>query len=631
MAFLRGFREKIGQMNPKNYVLMKNDSFDYKYMQKEAQLRAAFSSNFASNGRPYNATLYLDGPNGARVPIYTINPNIAYQLAETVGDWRSVLQDIQREIFRNGIKIKPNYKYKCMKCLKEYKEKPLAKYIPMDQAGTKQKKDKLYCDDCGNTEKWKEPKSRNRVVLQTIHDEPVNNNGQRLLDILKESLRDINIIDDCYTLVSRDYAIETLKEPDPETGATKRAFLSVKKSKVAEILRIDPRTVGLIHNNANVFGYNRDNVPQYICPDMNHRDTTTTATACPQCGLETFSAFLTTNALPNGLPNNAGSNQIMTYARHEVIYVPGMYSPGPVHGVPPIASIWKKVFSLMYQDEYMWKYFDKDRPAKGLLIIGSRNAESIQAFNERQKQGADVEPYTPRPVMLKTDDVRKSIQYIDLTPNLKELELGELRKEQRQIILAMYGLQPLYVGEQQKGGMGNESLQVTLSNRAMKDIQVFLNERYLTQINDIFGIKDWSIKIEDVEEVDKLRELQIKGEEYKNATTLFAMGYDNEFDGDGELVISQKPNPERLKMMIEGPPGQNVTNGQTSKVKDSGAANKKQVKFDGEHKKTKASDIGGTNGGAPESGPGTTLSNKSSKKKYIIKSNKDGSKEVEEQ
>ena len=600
----------LDSINPKNFSLTKKNKFDEMQGYQSAQFQKDFISPNIANARPYNATRYLNGPDGAKIPIYMVNPNIAYELAESVADVRAVLQDIVREVFRNGIKVKPMFKFRCGDCLKEYQNIPYAEFVPLEQAGYDPQKQKMRCDDCGNTDDWDKPDPKNRIILETFAKDPINRNDQNLTDILKGVERDLDIIDGSYTLVSRDYVIETLSTPDPVTGATKRASLDVDKSKISEILRIDPRTVGIIANNSDEIGFSIENVPQYICPDMKHRQEMLKNPVCPKCGIEAFSAFLSTNAIPNGLPNNAGENHVMIYARHEVIWIPGKYVPGPLFGKPPIDALWKKIFSLMYQDEYMWKYFDKDRPAKGLLLIGSKNPESATAFQERQRQGADVEPYSPRALILKTDDVKKAVQYIDLTPNLKELELLDLRKELRQMILAMYGLQPLYLGEAQKGALGNESLQVTLSNRAMKDNQVFLNEKFLKKLTDMFKIDDWKIVLEDVEELDKLRTLQVKGEEIKNAQILFAMAFDVQFDGNGELIISQKPNPERLLQMTQGAPGENVAEGKSDKVKKPNSSKEKSTNFDGQPNPQRPSDKGGTGQGSPASGDKTSLSNK---------------------
>ena len=232
-------------------------------------------------------------------------------------------------------------------------------------------------------------------------------------------------------------------------------------------------------------------------------------------------------------------------------------------------TIWKfpnsvsmeKSSILMFQDEYMWKYFDKDRPPKSLLVMGSRNAESVQSFMEKQRQGARQDPYMPRPILLNTENVGQSLQYIDLTPNFKELELSDLRKELRQIISTVYGVQPLFYGEQAKAGLGNEALQVTLTNRTIKWFQRFLNENFFNEITDIMEIYDWKIELVTSEEIDELREEQVRGQKIDNTVKLYGMGFDVAFDGENNILISQFPNPEKQQAMMGGGVGQNEGEG----------------------------------------------------------------------
>ena len=301
----------------------------------------------------------------------------------------------------------------------------------------------------------------------------------------------------------------------------------------------------------------------------------------------------------------------MYYSQKEIVWIPGKFYPDVLYGNAPIQAVWKKVLSLMFQDEYMWKYFDKDRPPKSLLVMGSRNAESVQSFMEKQRQGARQDPYMPRPILLNTENVGQSLQYIDLTPNFKELELSDLRKELRQIISAVYGVQPLFYGEQAKAGLGNEALQVTLTNRTIKWFQRFLNENLFNEITDIMEIYDWKIELVTSEEIDELREEQVRGQKIDNTVKLYGMGFDVAFDGENNILISQFPNPEKQEAMMGGGVGQNEGEGNNDKTKSSAPkAEGEAQKFDGEPKIARPSDKGGTGEGSPASGTGTTLSNK---------------------
>jgi hypothetical protein len=554
----------------------------------------------------------MDTPEGSKIPMWRVSPNRMYELADYVGDLRAVLETIQREMFRNGLEVLPRYEHKCLVCLKEYENKPLKEYTPLGGI-SEQHKSKLQCTSCGNDNprKWTKPDPKNRQVLQTLLDKRVNNNQQSLKMVARQAERDLDIIDGCYVVVSRRWAIEHFDKPDPYSGATSRAVMNIKDSAIDEIIRIHPIQCSIIASDEAVLGVAADGKPRYICPRYEHRDTTFEVPVCPKCKCEAFNAFLETNSVPFAVP--LSSPKKMFFAQKEVIWIPGKFHPDVLYGNSPIQSVWKKVMSLMFQDEYMWKYFDKDRPPKGLLVIGSRNPESVQAFMEKQRQGARQDPYMPRPILINSEDANKGINYIDLTPNFKELELHELRKELRQIISTVYGVQPLFFGEQAKAGLGNEALQVTLTNRTIKWFQRFLNENFFDEITmDIMEIHDWKIALVTSEEIDELRDEQVRGQKIDNAVKMYSMGFDVILDGENEIQISQYPNPERQQMMMGGQgAGQGANSGDPDKSKTSKPSGENKTNFDGEPKLNRPSDKGGQAGGAPASGTGTTQSLKS--------------------
>lgn len=613
MGFFGKIRDNI---DPRNYRVVEKDDYN-RVTQDHYDMRKAINDEYLhSNSRASTPYPFLDTPDGSKIPMWRMSPNRMYELADYVGDLRAVIETIQREMFRNGLQVLPRFEHKCLVCLKEYEQKPLKDYVPISDLGNKGKKEKLQCSACGNDNprKWAKPDPKNRQVLQTLLDKRVNNNQQSLKLVARQAERDLDIIDGCYVLVSRQWKLKTFANPDPETGATKQALSSIHESKIDEIIRIHPIQCSIIASDEATLGVGADGKPRYICPQYEHRDSILETPVCPKCGCECFNAFLETNSVPYGVP--LSSPKKMYYAQKEIVWIPGKYYPDVLYGNSPIQSVWKKVLSLMFQDEYMWKYFDKDRPPKSLLVMGSRNAESVQSFMEKQRQGARQDPYMPRPILLNTENVGQSLEYIDLTPNFKELELSDLRKELRQIISTVYGVQPLFYGEQAKAGLGNEALQVTLTNRTIKWFQRFLNENFFNEITDIMEIYDWKIELVTSEEIDELREEQVRGQKIDNTVKLYGMGFDVAFDGENNIVISQFPNPEKQQAMMGGGVGQNEGEGNNDKTKSSAPkAEGEAQKFDGEPKIARPSDEGGTGDGSPASGTGTTLSNKGMTKK----------------
>ncbi|MDE1839686.1 MAG: hypothetical protein KGH87_07180, partial [Thaumarchaeota archaeon] len=585
-----------------------------------------------------------------------------YQMADDIGDLRVIMETILREMFKNGAKVKPVFKYKCLECLKEFDEKPLSKQMPQLQQqrptmgedkpnpfeskekpeGKPEEKKKPFgkefppkkgdkkestnnvdkpqegkpifesnqshgdasshedfeCDECGNTDplKFDKPNPKNRAILQAfLKEDFVNYNKQSIMDLAKMYERDLDVVDQAYTVVLKDYKIYNLKKPDELTGAIRD--INPAETKISEFLNLSTTQTNLLADNEGRLGYDSNKNPIWICPDYNHRDKHLKLPYCDRCGCKALNGIVESNMIPYGLA--VSDPKKMTYAMEEVIWTSGKYKPDMLYGYSPIQSIWKKAMSLFHQDEYIWKYFDKDRPPKALLMIGSRNYESAQAFMERQRQGAKNDPYMPRVITVNNDDANKGVNYIDLTPNFKELELTDLRSELRQIMCALYGVTPIYTGGNTgSSGLGDNGLQVTLTNRAMKYYQSILNDKFFGQITRrIFKIYDWQIVLDDVEEIDELRKEQIIGERIKNAAAMHGMGFPVYTDGNGKVMWAQFPDPQ-LQQQQSGA-GQF---GQPKTKQQGGVKEEKATSFEGEPLPAVPSDDGGQASGSPSAG-----------------------------
>lgn len=625
----------------------------------EAILRTYDQAWMDNNSRSSLSTPYLDTPSGSKIPIMRLSPIRLFNMADDIGDLRIVFETIQRMMFKNGAKVIPTFKYKCLKCLKEFDEKPLAEFKPMqeqlpndkspnsepqkgaepnnekkppfakafppkkeedkptnpaksdgkpfppkkdqkfDPMGNPKQEELLECDECGNDDPkfFDKPNPTNRAIVQAVLNIPANHNKQSIITVGRSYERDMDVVDGAYCLVSKKYKMKLLSEPDPLTGAT--AIVDDSMTEIVEYLRLNPIQVNLVADNEGRLGYDSTKKPVWICPDYTHRDKRLERPFCDRCGCRAFNGILEANAVPYGMP--ISDPKKMIYAEEEIIWTAGKFYPDVLYGYSPIQAIWKKAMSLFHQDEYIWKYFDKDRPPKSLLMIGSRNYESAQAFMERQRMGARSDPYMPRIVTVNNEDTNKGVNFIDLTPNFKELELSELRGELRQVIWALYGITPILGGASSSGGLGNEGLQITISNNVMKWYQRIFNEEFFDQITKrMLKIHDWKIVLEENEEIDELRREQIKGEKIKNAKMMFDMGFEVWTDGNGKIMNSQFPNPEKQAMNAKsgGFGGQMGSAKQT----DGGVKDEKSTNFGGEPLPNRPSDEGGQGSGAPDSG-----------------------------
>jgi len=564
--------------------------------------------SYASVGRPTMGQPFLTVGSNSKIPTWRLPAYKVFEMFETIGDLRSIMHAIQREMFKNGLAIEPSFRYQCQVCLKEFTEKPAKEYIPLHSSTQDDREENLQCDECGNEDhnKFRKPKPEERAILQALIKDTLNHNGEKLKKISREFEMDLDKIDNAYTLVTRNYRVKKLTSPDPDTGATAKVVSVTDYGDMDEMIRINPAIMTLIANEEGEPGFDDSNNPKWICPDYLHRTKLLSKPFCDTCGLEAFTAFFTVNEYPYGVPLETPKK--MYYPKHEVIWTAGKYEPHELFGSSPLNAVWKKALSLFYQDEYIWKYFDKDRPPKSLLTISSRNYESVESFMEKNRGGARADPYMPRVLLTQTDDGKSGIEFIDLTPNFQELELLGLRKELRGSLDSIYGVQPTVLGDmggggKSGGGKGDSTIQVTLTNRTIKGYQQDLDEYFFDQLTvNIMGIKDWKIKLNVSEEIDELREQQLIGEKLNNLQLLQMSGFDAWFDGNGKIMHTSYPDPKKVELMMGGGGMQQGGAAKGDKTKNRKVKEDKATKFGGEPKDNVPSDEGGDLGSSPSSG-----------------------------
>ena len=571
--------------------------------------------------RPSIAQPYMATDTGAKLPIFPFPLIMIYELSDNIDALRIPIETLNREIFKNGFEIVEKWKFKCTNCGKEFQYEPLVTDLPDDQpfqsnednqdnslpktsrrTANKAKQgivtDDVMCDGCGNT-KLLRPEPKNRKILEGLLNESINSNEQSLEDVTRQLERDLEVADNAYLLVLKNYWI------DDSTG-----LISEKRTEIKEMIRVDPPQVAMIADSDGRIGYDDKRNEIFVCPRFEHRDKRLTENKCDKCGAQALKAIMEVNSVYSiGIPQP----KRVIYGEGEVIWKAGKYKPGLIYGYSPIYSIWSKAMSLTHMDEYIRKYFDKMRPPRGMLVIASRNYETFRKSWDMLEQKATEDPYMIHPLLVESEKGSKNMaQWIDFTGSLKELEFMALRKELRQIIGAVYGVLPLYFGEM-PSGWSQEGLQVTITNRAVTWSQDFLRKGFFNKIAVLLGVNDWELRLKVGEETDKLRELQTQSTEIQNMAAMQGMGFEVKRTHTGEFKVSKDPIINPLMMAQEEKTETPEKNGPKKKTRGNAMGQKKENKqsFQGEPKRGRPSDPGGTNQGSPSSGPGTSMSKKS--------------------
>ena len=568
--------------------------------------------------RPSISQPYMATDTGAKLPIFPFPLIMIYELADNIDALRIPIETLNREIFKNGFEIVEKWKFKCTHCGKEFQYQPLPDDPPDEQpfqsnqdnednAVPKRSRrtankaklgkvipDDVLCDSCGSN-KLIRPIPENRKILEGLLGSSVNTNEQLFEDVVRQLERDLEVADNAYLLILKNYWI------DDVTG-----MISEKRSEIKEMIRIDPPQVAMIADSDGRIGYDDKRNEIFVCPRFEHRDKRLTSKQCDRCGAQALRAICEVNSVYSiGIPQP----KRVIYGEGEIIWRAGKYKPGLIYGYSPIYAIWSKAMSLTHMDEYIRKYFDKMRPPRGMLVIASRNYETFRKSWDHLEQKATEDPYMIHPLLVESEKGAKNMaQWIDFTGSLKELEFMALRKELRQIIGAVYGVLPLYFGEMPTG-WSQEGLQVTITNRAVKWGQDILLKSFFNKIAALLGVNDWELRLKVGEETDQLRELQTQGTEITNMQAMQAMGFEIKRTHTGEFKVSKDPilNP-MLMGMEEQKDDKTKKEGRGDKV---GQKKEQKQNFQGEPKRNRPSDTGGVAQGSPSSGKGTSMSKKS--------------------
>ena len=435
-------------------------------------------------GRPPLSYPLMTTGSGSKIPMLPYPRSYAYNLAVTVDSLRVPIDVLNREVLRNGFEILPYFRYECKNCGKEYHNKPLDPKF-MEEAGAGAKPDKpaqpakesekaegetgdktiddiknvldgkskpdeegeerIACDECGSTA-FTEPKSTSRKKLKPYMKGEWNKNGQKIDDIVSEIERDLDIFDDFYVVCRLGYTFDSEKR--------------IKKTRVKEVLVVWPPAVQLFADKFGRFGRNDGGQYLYLC--IVHRDKLVAVDkgnkgnfkffdknipACPECGRECIPARMEISPTFDQYAPDVGA---MYFGDREVIHSTGKFMRGKIYGYSPIFTIWSKVVSMHSMDEYVRTYFDKQRPPKGLLILGTRNHESLKKAFDDIKQSARTDPHGFHPLIVDMERAgRNMAQFINLTGSLEDLQFTQVRDEYRRSIGAVYGVLPFfcYVGE----------------------------------------------------------------------------------------------------------------------------------------------------------------------------------------
>lgn len=463
-----------------------------------------------ASSRPLSAIMGSTGRSFV-IPQYNLPLPQIEQLSKTSDILRICHNAIRQEIFRNGFELLEIHKT----------DEDVLEEFDYDV----------------NSEEYKQAalEERRRIVpfLNTC-----NQNAQGILKVSQMLEDDVNIFDDQYSLFIFDYAYDS-------TGNE-----VVEMRDLQEWIRADPKSMAKVMNSQDIPGMTDNNTFLMSCPANRTElheipaapDGSVPEVYCPKSGQRLWRVWYRHKSL-NG--------KDVYYFEHEVHYE-NRYFPSTRLGYSPVIAVLEKVLALQAQDRYVNDSYNRGQMPNGIIFAKTANHKSFWDAFKQMLFNAKENPHVPRAMGVHVPsgqgDGGKFIEYVDLMRSLEEMQFTPFRDEVRKVVGAVYGVSPVFQNDTStSGGLNNEGLQITVTNRSSETKQATYNEGHYRKLMKALGAKYHILRLKPSEEQDDMARLQRIEQGFKNAELALKFGLTAEYDEDkGEVVVygGQLTKPE---------------------------------------------------------------------------------------
>ncbi len=414
---------------------------------------------------------------------------------------RSILNHLCVETFRKGWGWKPRFVVKSVDTDRKYNQE----YEMDPETGGEVRK-----------------ADRSQIEYADAIFNNVNGMGQTFIDILREIEMDLNIVDDAYLIVTKEYFI------DPQTKSA--TFFRIK-----EISRADPIFMRILSDKRGVRGGS-----QYTSLVDRAYRTTDPDSVCPTTGMA---------VVPIHYMNLAGVGSGQVYTEGEVIHI-SKWSPSKLYGRSPVATMWRQVNTLIAMDNYVYSAYQKRRMPRGVMVIKSSNMETVERTARNIQEHLERDPNYIPTIGVETESGRGGLEYVRMMDTLEELQYIPIKDDIRQRISAFYGVSNVFMNDVSGGGLNNEGMQIVVSNRSVSFSQSIYNRLLFPALLEAFGIDEWEITLTPHEEEDEIMQLRRDEMAIRNMMQMKQSGFNAKLRDDIDDVYLKfdysEPNEEEV-------------------------------------------------------------------------------------
>ena len=425
---------------------------------------------------------------------------------------RTVLAKIRQEMFRRGHYFEKRFHKKCTECSEEYQHEV------------------EVCNICQGP--VRDPDHDEITYVKWLLNQN-NSMDQAFIHILNEIENDLNIVDDAFLILVKEYYI------DPESKEV--AFFRVK-----EMVRGDPIFMRIVADKRGVRGGRYK-----VC--RIHRDEIKThaeSDTCETCGMDLHDVHYV---------NMAGSGKTQYFIEGEVLHL-SKYNPTKLYGRSPVNTMWRQAMTLTAMDNYMYTAYQKRRMPKGIISVTTDNLESMKSFWKTVDEKMERDPHYIPKVGIESQTGRGGVNWIKFMDTLEEMQYMAVRDEIRNRIAAYFGVSSVFMVDSGKsGGLNNEGMQILVTNRAVEFGQKIYTDVLFPKMLKQMGVYDWKLTLYPNEEEDEITRLRRDEQELNVAQRMTQLGFiadlvDGESSGDIRFVY-RKPPPQPAAPPGGAPPG----------------------------------------------------------------------------
>ncbi len=449
-----------------------------------------------STPKPQDRTVFNPGIQ-EKDTSYLITSPILYHIAQQSVIVRTCTTQIKNEIFRRGYKWEEEFAMKCADCNKSHDS-------PVEE-----------CAECKSPNLVK-PNEEQLHYAKKFLGGYVNKSEQMFIDVLKEMEDDLNIMDDAYCVLVKEYYLDGNGD--------------IKMHRIKEVYRGDPVTMHIYSDEMGEKGNSG-----FTC--LVHRDFVDDNPVghCELCNSELY---------PVNYVNRVNGEE-QYFLKGEVLHF-SKYSPGRMYGLSPILTLWNHITTLIAMENYVNSSYAKARMPRGILAVQTRNIESMKSFWRGVKEKMEQDPHFIPVMGIEAENGKGGVEWIKFLDSLKEMDYIAVKDDLRDRISSFYGVSKIFLNDASaSGGLNNEGMQILVTNRAVEMAQRIWNSYVFPFLTTEFGITDWKLKLPPSEEEDEVARLRLREIEINMAASMKNIGFDVDMDESGKFMFKKIVEPQQ--------------------------------------------------------------------------------------